>query len=106
MLCTIIHETSSKGMNKMIIDDWREQKGVDVIAIFDSKGNIRPLYVKVEGYDAIKIESVTDVKNTTFEQIDFTCIYIREGMKKKFKMCYNSRTHLWTIPGMKYQSES
>lgn len=86
----------------MIIDDWKEQKGIDVIAIFDSKGNIRPLYAKVEGYDAIKIENVIDVKNTTYERLDFTCVYIREGIKKKFTMCYNAQTHLWTIPGMKY----
>ena len=31
---------------------------VDVIAIFNGEGNIRPLYIKIQGFDTVKIEHI------------------------------------------------
>ena len=41
----------------MLVDDLKNNF-VDVIAIFDGTGRIRPLYLKVEGFDAVKIEHI------------------------------------------------
>lgn len=79
-----------------------EQNGVHVIALFNADGRIRPIYVKIEGYDSIKIEHVISVKDAPFcgtgNVLEFLCVYIQNNIQKKFKLRFNVHDHVWSIP--------
>ena len=79
-----------------------DHNSVHVIALFDTDGNIRPIYIKAEGYDAIKIEHVLSSKDAPFcgtgRVLEFVCTYIKNNTRKKFRLHYSIRDHIWSIP--------
>ena len=85
----------------------KNENAVNVIAVFNSDGKIRPLYVKAEGYDTVKVSRVVSVKDAPFSGsgnvLAFTCRYISENMEKEILLYYNIHAHLWTVPGLSGQ---
>ena len=77
---------------------------VHVIALFESNGSIRPIYVKAEGYDAVKIERVLSIKDAPFcgtgNVMEFNCTYIQNNMRKELKLRFSIRDHIWSIPNL------
>lgn len=75
---------------------------VDVIAVFDTEGNIRPIYFKAQG-DSVKVEKVLSRKQTKFAGIDtieYTVLYISDDYKRQVKLHYYIDAHTWSMPGL------
>ncbi|MBE5967926.1 MAG: hypothetical protein E7255_13345 [Lachnospiraceae bacterium] len=78
-------------------------KPVDVIATFNTSGEIKPLYVRVEENRALytrkieKIEYDREEKFAGTSSILYGC-YISVGDQlKKIKIKYNTNTHQWLL---------
>ena len=86
----------------MLVDDLKNNF-VDVIAIFDGTGRIRPLYLKVEGFDAVKIEHILSRGDAPFtgkgNVLLFQCVYDHMGEQRSIMLYYHVKDHVWTIPG-------
>lgn len=78
------------------------QNSVDVIAVFHSNGHLRPLYVKLEGYDSVKIEEVISSKTVHYagiETMKFVCSYVFMNEKRHLELHYHVQEHIWSVPG-------
>ena len=65
-----------------------------VIASFDTKGEIRPLYVRIHGR-AFKIESCTETRAGTVSR--FECKYVNYGIQLSFVCLYFRSTGEWKL---------
>lgn len=79
-----------------------EENRVDVIAVFDKEGNIRPLYVKLQGHDSVKVEKVYKIGNAPFAGsgniLEYDCGYVVDDTMRKFCLYYHVHEHCWTVP--------
>lgn len=77
---------------------------VDVIAIFNGEGNIRPLYIKIQGFDTVKIEHIVSKGDAPFtgrgNVIAYKCTYIYMNEQKIVTLYYHIKDHVWTVPGL------
>ena len=83
--------------------------GIDVIAMFNDQGEIRPLYAKIKGYGTIKIEGVISVDDAPFtgrgNVLEFVCEYVLKNMTNMFKLRYHVKEHMWSAPGLQENGE-
>lgn len=78
-------------------------RSVDVIAVFNNLGKIRPIYVKIEGFDVIKIDQVVKVKTekeSASPRIEFQCSYIYQNEKRMIILYFWLNKHIWAIPDL------
>ena len=69
---------------------------VPVIASFNDEGQIRPLYVGING-ERYKVESYW-VRRSFSNQIEFQCKLIDQDMLKPVVLTYYQNECIWTIP--------
>lgn len=70
---------------------------VPVIASFDGRGNIRPLYVRI-GPEALKIHSAR-LRSASSGVVVYDCRVIDGDYQKPVTLVYHLKERLWTIPG-------
>ena len=68
---------------------------VPVIASFDSKGHITPLYIRING-ESYKIESAYESVHF-LDAITFSCTVVEEGALKPLTVSYHKRQGMWII---------
>lgn len=84
-------------------EEKRLPNGVDVIAVFNADGDLRPLYVKIEGHDSVKVERVLSSKTVGYagmETVEFVCAYVFMNELRNLKLNYHVQEHVWAVPGM------
>lgn len=75
---------------------------VPVIAVFSSKGEIKPLYVTINGIQ-LKIESYSVQENTINNPasgnnwMHFLCDVTDQSIHKQIKLTYNISEHAWFV---------
>ena len=69
---------------------------VPVIASFNDDGQIKPLYVGING-ERYKVESYW-VRRSFSNQIEFQCKLIDQDMLKPVVLTYYQNECIWTIP--------
>lgn len=68
---------------------------IQVIASFNTKGQVLPLWVKI-GSMTFKIESCV-LKSTQVHIYNFSCEIIDESIKKTIRIAFNARDCLWYL---------
>lgn len=76
--------------------DYLPMQIVPVIASFNDEGQIKPLYVGING-ERYKVDSYW-VRRSFSNQIEFHCKLIIENMLKPIIMTYYLNECIWTIP--------
>ena len=76
--------------------DYLAVEIVPVIASFNNDGQIKPLYVGING-ERYKVDSYW-VRRTFSNQIEFHCKLIVENMIKTIILTYYLHECIWTIP--------
>lgn len=79
-----------------INDPYPTQQTVPVICSFDCKGNIQPLYIRIDD-KAFKIQS-SYKKHSVFHTTIFQCEIVDCDQLKPLILEYRHREHLWLIP--------
>ncbi len=69
---------------------------VDAIAAFDGHGNVRPLYVRING-ENYKISSFKVRKNYA-NQMEYQCKLIVNDCLQPLTITYYMKEGIWTIP--------
>lgn len=67
---------------------------IPVVASFDGKGNLLPLYVRING-ESYKIENCS-LKCDKQQTLVYTCQTIDHGIMKQFFLCYSKENCTWT----------
>lgn len=77
---------------------------IEVIAICDTGGGIRPLRFRFEGEDhqlhRVDIDRVLDTREVTYvgiEALIFLCRAFWEGRERVLELKYTIRTHSWCL---------
>lgn len=68
---------------------------VSVIASFDTKGHVRPLYIRVES-ESLKVHSCWQ-KPSFRGAIEFQCKVIDNNCLKNLNVIYNQSDNIWSI---------
>lgn len=82
---------------------------VPVIAVFSSDGEIKPLYVTINGTQ-LKINSYSIQENNLNNPIPeniwivFLCNTIDQNICKKIKLSYNISEHAWFVDSRYFES--
>lgn len=69
------------------------QEPIAVIASFDAKGNIAPLWLRIAGYK-FRVTSYV-LKRAQMGMYDYVCKIIDENLEKEVNIFYNARDSLW-----------
>lgn len=69
------------------------REAIAVIASFDSKGNIAPLWLRIAGYK-FKVESYV-IKKAQMGIYTFVCSIIDNDIQKEVVIYFNARDGLW-----------
>ena len=77
--------------------DYLREEIVPVIASFNDDGQIKPLYVGING-NSYKIDSYW-VRRSFSNQVEFHCKIIIENVIKPIILTYYLHECIWTIPG-------
>lgn len=77
-------------------DFYPNHKPVPVICSFDGEGNIRPMYVRIDG-EAYKICSSYKQHSATQEAV-FQCEIADNGILKTLTLTFWYDKHLWLMP--------
>lgn len=77
---------------------------VDVVAIFNTQGNIKPTFIRVENedhslstYKVEKIQLWKEEKYTGIYNIVYVCDVLVDKMLKQVKLSYNLQSHKWVL---------
>ncbi|MCR4587163.1 MAG: hypothetical protein K5682_02035 [Lachnospiraceae bacterium] len=78
--------------------DYTGEKLIPVIASFDTKGNVRPLYVRMEGIPR-KIRSFA-LQTRFHNAMEFYCMVELEeaGRQVPLQLTYYFEEKIWTVP--------
>lgn len=68
---------------------------VSVIASFDCSGNVKPIYVRING-ENFKIVSAIYKPSTTLQE--YKCQIIDNDILKPVTLTYHPRNYIWTLP--------
>lgn len=77
-------------------DIYPKHKTVPVICSFDDRGQMRPLYVRING-EAFKICSSQEKTSFSHASV-FQCEIADHGILKSLTLEYRYREHLWLMP--------
>ena len=77
------------------IQECNHLKIVPVISSFDSKGNIIPLYIRVDG-EELKIYNPF-LYESTYELMTFQCEVLDYNRVKQIRLSYHIGKHLWSV---------
>lgn len=78
--------------------DLNNQTAIPVIASFNNKGQLMPLYIGINGKQ-YKVHSYT-IRRNFANQIEFQCKVIVDDMLKLLIITYYIKECLWTIPNL------
>ena len=84
--------------------DYLQMQTVPVIASFNDEGQIKPLYVGING-ERYKVLSYW-VRRSFSNQIEFQCKLADQGILKPVILTYYQNECIWTIPesiGVRYK---
>lgn len=76
--------------------DYKPIAVIPVIASFDTKGHIKPLYVRI-GEKSYKIESFW-IRHQFVNTTEFHCQILVDGYKKPLLLTYYQSEGVWGIP--------
>lgn len=77
------------------LNECKHLKIVPVISSFDSKGNIVPLYLRVDGV-SLKIYNPF-LYESTYERLTFQCDVLDYNRVKQIRLSYHIEKHLWSV---------
>ena len=77
------------------INECNHLKIIPVISSFDSKGNIVPLYIRVDG-ESMKIYNPFLVEST-YERLTYQCDVLNWNRVKSIKLSYHIEKHVWSL---------
>lgn len=69
---------------------------VPVIASFDTNGNIKPIYVRINN-ESLKIISAINYSESTFNVVEYSCKVIDGDYIKPLSLTYHAQDRIWTI---------
>lgn len=67
---------------------------VPVIANFSTNGDIRPIYVRING---ISLKVIQCVPHMNYVHPTFDCIVDDSGIAKNIRISYNPSCHVWMV---------
>lgn len=71
---------------------------VSVIASFDTKGNVIPIYFRYEEYQIkVQVEKIWEEGPTLTRCCYFECSYIQNGYNRRVVLKYNYIHHDWEL---------
>ena len=68
---------------------------VPVIATYDTEGNLKPIYVRLNG-DSLKVDTYL-VKASEESDMDFYCTLSRNDCRMRLILTYHAKETVWTI---------
>lgn len=81
------------------VDIFKENPNIQllpVIASFDAKGHIRPLYMNYQGL-RLKIDNIKCVNKVTSNQIEFICETTLSDYVKTVYLMYHTDYRVWSL---------
>lgn len=77
------------------LHDCTHIKIVSIISSFDCNGNIKPLYVRIDG-ESLKIYNAY-LASSTFKILSFNCEVMDHSKLKPIKLFYHVNDHIWSM---------
>lgn len=78
------------------LHDCTHLRMVSVISSFDKEGNIKPLYVRIDG-EPLKIYNAY-LSNSTYSLLHFKCEVMTNDRVQPLMLMYHVNDHKWSMP--------